>query len=270
MSVVKRIYLTDFGWLAGDGGWFLPGWGAMTYSERSPQRAWVEIPVTGAILDTDIGYLLFDTGVAPDAWQTHTKAVLEAFPVIKFEERNKLEMQLSSLGLKPSDIAFVIHSHLHFDHVGQTNLFKDQKTPLIVNKKELQTALMLLWMGKEGAYQSANLNDLKGANWYIVDLPVFEIAEGIRLYFSGGHTPGHTVLAVKTKKNNTYFFTADHIHLPRELELESKGWLLSDYDEWLTFVKQLKVWEKANKAKIVICHDPDFWNKYPSIPNYLE
>jgi N-acyl homoserine lactone hydrolase len=270
MSVVKKIFLFDFGWLAGDGGWFLPGWGAVTYSQKTPERAWVEIPVTGVLLDTDIGYIVFDTGVAPNAWQTHTKAVMEAFPLIKFTDNNRIERQLANLNLKPSDVAYIIHSHLHFDHVGQTNVFKDHKTPIIVHKKELQSALMLLWMGKEGAYQSANLNELKGANWFIVDLPAFELAEGIRLYFSGGHTSGHMVLSVKTKNGNTYFFTGDHIHLPRELEAESKGWLLADYDEWLTFVKQLKLWERANNAKIVICHDPDFWKKYPSIPKYLE
>ncbi|MCE4611957.1 MAG: N-acyl homoserine lactonase family protein, partial [Desulfurococcales archaeon] len=262
--------LLDYGWLAGDGGWFLPGWGAATYSEREPRRVWVEIPVSGVLLDTDIGYILFDTGVAPDAWETHTRPVLEAFPIIKFGDENRLENQLKAVGLKPEDVAYVIQSHLHFDHVGQTYLFKDHKTPIIVHKKELQFALMMLWMGKEGAYQSANLEPLKGANWFIFDGNFFELAEGIRIYFSGGHTPGHVVLSVKTKKGNVYFFTGDHIHLPRELEVESKGWLLADYDEWLTFVKQLKLWERAQKAKIVICHDPDLWKKYPKAPNYME
>jgi hypothetical protein len=59
----RRIYLLDYGWLAGDGEWFLPGWGAATYSEREPKRVWVEFPVFGALLDTDVGYILFDTGV---------------------------------------------------------------------------------------------------------------------------------------------------------------------------------------------------------------
>jgi N-acyl homoserine lactone hydrolase len=73
----------------------------------------------------------------------------------------------------------------------------------------------------------------EGCYWYIVDLPVFELTEGVKLYFSGGHTTGHMTLAVKTSRGNNYFFTADHIHIPRELELESKGWLLGDYDEWV-------------------------------------
>jgi len=78
---------------------------------------------------------------------------------------------------------------------------------------------MMLWLGKESGYQSANLEPLKGANWYIVDLPVFEYAEGVKLYFSGGHTTGHMTLAVRTNRGNSCFFTADHIHIPRELEL---------------------------------------------------
>lgn len=129
---------------------------------------------------------------------------------------------------------------------------------------------MMLWLGKDGGYRSANLEPLKGANWYIVDLPVFELTEGVKLYFSGGHTTGHMTLAVKTSRGNNYFFTADHIHISRELELESKGWLLGDYDEWLTFVKQIKIWERIDRYKLVIAHDPDLWSKYPKIPRYLE
>jgi len=267
---VRRIYLLDYGWLAGDGGWFLPGWGAATYSEREPKRVWIEFPVSGALLDTDAGYILFDTGVALDAWKTHTRNVMEAFPFIKYSDDNRIENQLKRLNLRVEDIAAVIHSHLHFDHVGQTVVFRDTKTPLIVHKKELQTALMLLWLGKEGGYQSANLEPLKGANWYIVDLPVFELTDGVKLYFSGGHTSGHMILTVRTSKGNNYLFTADHIHIPKELELESKGWLLGDYDEWLTFVKHIKLWERIDRHKIIICHDPDLWSKYPRIPGYLE
>jgi glyoxylase-like metal-dependent hydrolase (beta-lactamase superfamily II) len=128
----------------------------------------------------------------------------------------------------------------------------------------------MLWLGKDCRYRSANLEPLKGANWYIVDLPVFELTEGVKLYFSGGHTTGHMTLAVKTSRGNNYFLTADHIHISRELELESKGWLLGDYDGWLTFVKQIKIWESIDRYKLVVAHDPDLWSKYPKIPRYLE
>ena len=59
---------------------------------------------------------------------------------------------------------------------------------------------MMLWLGKDGRYRSADLEPLKGANWYIVDLPVFELTEGVKLYFSRGHTTGHMTLAVKISR----------------------------------------------------------------------
>ncbi|MDT7895254.1 MAG: MBL fold metallo-hydrolase [Desulfurococcales archaeon] len=62
---------------------------------------------------------------------------METFPFIRYNEENRIENQLKQIGLRLEDIAAVVHSHLHFDHVGQTVVFKDLKTPLIVHKKEL-------------------------------------------------------------------------------------------------------------------------------------
>ena len=45
---------------------------------------------------------------------------------------------------------------------------------------------------------------------------------------------------------------------------------MGDADEWHSYIRKLKVREKASKEKIVISHDPDFWNKYPKAPKYLE
>jgi len=92
----KKIYLLDLGMLGGDSGWFLPGaaGGAKTYSNRNATSQWIEIPVSAALIEHPEGYILLDTGIAPDAMQTHEKGLMEAFPIIKFSEENKLEKQL--------------------------------------------------------------------------------------------------------------------------------------------------------------------------------
>ncbi|WP_081801162.1 MBL fold metallo-hydrolase [Candidatus Acidianus copahuensis] len=51
--------------------------------------------------------------------------LFQLFPLLKFSEENRLENQLKELGLKVSDIDYVVFSHLHLDHTGQAYMFKD-------------------------------------------------------------------------------------------------------------------------------------------------
>ncbi|ARD84866.1 metallo-beta-lactamase superfamily protein [Ferroplasma acidiphilum] len=266
----EKIYLLDYGWLGGDCGWFLPGaaGGAMTYSNRNPEKKWIEIPVSGALIQHKDGYILFDTGISPEAMKTHEKGLMEAFPITRISDENKLENQLKKINVKPADISFVVISHLHLDHIGQAGIFKDLKTPIIVQKTELESALSLLWQGKGGAYDISDLDPLRNANWFPINDEKFEIMDGVEAEFTGGHTRGHQVLNVKTK-NKKYIFTGDYLHLPEEYNTESKGWLLSNANEWQDYMGKLKLKGKTG-TNMVIGHDPDLWNKYPRAPNYLE
>lgn len=81
---------------------------------------------------------------------------------------------------------------------------------------------------------------------------------------------GHQVMHDETKNGYNHTFTGDYMHFPKEYEIEAKGWLLSDADEWHSYIRKLKVKEKARKAKMIINHDPDFWSKYPKAPKYFE
>ncbi|MFB6470172.1 MAG: N-acyl homoserine lactonase family protein [Vulcanisaeta sp. AZ3] len=267
---VKNVYLLDMGWLGGDIGWFLPGAGAMTYSDKSPKREWVLIPIMAAVVEHTDGYILFDTGISPDYMKTHQKGVIEAFPIEKFSDENRLERQLALLNLKPEDISFVVLSHLHIDHVGQASLFKDSKTPLIVQRKELEYALTSLWMGKYGAYDPADLDPLRGANWVPIEEPSFELLDGIMLEFTGGHTPGHQAMVVDVGNGKKFIFTGDFLHLPQELDLESKGWLLGDALEFENYVKRIKTRLVTKRYKLIITHDPELWNKYPKAPKPIQ
>ncbi|MCY0859774.1 MAG: N-acyl homoserine lactonase family protein [Sulfolobaceae archaeon] len=265
---VKNVYLLDLGWLGGDIGWFLPGaaGGAMTYSNKNPKREWVLIPVSAAVIEHTDGYILFDTGIAPDAMQTHEKGLMEAFPIEKFSEENRLEKQLALLNLKPEDIMYVVISHLHLDHIGQAVIFKDLKTPIIVQKKELQYALLMLWQNKGGAYDFADLAPLRGANWIPIGDEKLELLDGVEAEFTGGHTPGHQVLNVDVGNGKKFTLTGDYLHLPKELDLQAKGWLLGDADEWHTYIAKMRMRLASKKYKLIISHDPDLWNKYPKAP----
>ena len=58
-------------------------------------------------------------------------------------------------------------------------MFKDAKTPLIVHKKEVQNVLYFYRFNRIGAYQSVDLEALRGANWYPIDVTHFELLPGV-------------------------------------------------------------------------------------------
>ncbi len=272
MIGVKKIYLLDYGWLSGEMGWFIPD--PATWSDKLAGKikepTWVEIPVTGALIEHRDGYVLIDAGSHPEAEKVWVRGVWEVFPMSKFTDENKLENQLKFIGLKPSDINFVVFTHLHLDHVGQAYLFKEYKTPFIAHFREINYAALLYFLGKAGAYQPIDMENLKGANWHPFKDQFMELLPGINLILVGGHTPGSILVEVKTEAGNTYIFTGDFLHLPEELNVESKGWLLGNAEEYLIGVKKLKLMNRKPRTHLVISHDPKLWEKYPKAPKYLE
>jgi glyoxylase-like metal-dependent hydrolase (beta-lactamase superfamily II) len=157
---------------------------------------------------------------------------------------------------------------LLLDHAGGAYIFAP-KTPLIAHKKELMYVLYLIWLGNTGVYQPVDLEPLKGASWHTFDGESFELLPGIDLMFVGGYTPGSIIVRMVTDTGKAYIFTGDFIHLPLEIEVESKGWLLSDVDEWLTSLRKLKLLAMRPNTHLVIAHDPKLWEKYPKAPKAL-
>lgn len=270
MSSVKKIYLLDYGQLAGEVGWYLQKAERYVDKDKPKTREWFYLPVSGALIEHDDGYLLFDTGLNMESRKIVPKDILDVFPILKLDESNSLENQLKMLNLKPEDISMVVLSHLHWDHSGQASIFKDLKTPIVVHKRELSYALYSTWIGKAGAYLFENLEPLRGSNWVPIEDTQYVLYPGIEVILMGGHTPGSMMLKVTTKQGNTYLFTSDFIQVPVELDVESMGWLMGDAEEWYTSVRKLKMLLRNKRTYAVIGHDPELWNKYPKIPKGIE
>lgn len=266
----EKLYLLDLGWLGGDIGWFLPGGpgGAATKSNRNPPSTWVEVPCSAALIEHKDGLILFDAGASPDAMTTRPGPT-ENFPLTRFVDDNRLEAQLAAIGYKPEDIAYIVISHLHWDHVGQLPIFGSRRVPLILQKKELEWALYSIWNGRGVYYTLDDLKPLVGANWFPLAEKYFELLDGVALEWTGGHTPGHQIAKVTLRSGNSYVLTGDYLHIPEEYELETKGWLLQDAEEWQIELRKLKLEVLAKKSKLVLSHDPKLWEKYPKAPKAL-
>ncbi len=138
------------------------------------------IPVSGFLVPHSTGTLLFDTGMSPadeevrERYHPRLQTALEA---------------LATIGAGPKDVDRIANCHLHVDHAGNNYLFPD--TPVLVQDAELTAA-------KEPDFTFPHFTfDYPGAALEVIDGET-DIAPGLRLVPTPGHTPGHQSLLVDT------------------------------------------------------------------------
>jgi N-acyl homoserine lactone hydrolase len=107
------------------------------------------------------------------------------------EDVQSLEEGLKKLGLALRDIEIVLMTHLHWDHVALASSFPDAK--FIVQKREYDFAInphpaVASAYDKE-LFMNLNIELIEGDK---------EIAEGIKVFLTPGHTPGGQSIAIDT------------------------------------------------------------------------
>jgi len=111
--------------------------------------------------------------------------------------------------VQPADVQLVVHTHLHIDHAGQTDLFP-MTTAVVVNRRELEYAVS----GLSGpSYPPEDIKHLidrlhtPGALW-LLDLEntqVEHLLPGLRCLPAGGHTEGSMLVVVETEQGPACF-----------------------------------------------------------------
>jgi len=130
----------------------------------------------------------------------NVKAVLDAYGINAFCRREpewEIGNALAKVGVRPEEIDVVILTHLHFDHVGNNELFT--KAKFIVERDELAWALSPPPFGvfyyPEFAHHVANVR----TQILAVDGDV-RIEPGVEIWKVGGHSPGSLAVAVETDR----------------------------------------------------------------------
>jgi N-acyl homoserine lactone hydrolase len=136
-----------------------------------------QAPVHGFVLKHPrAGAILVDTGVGwPHELIRHWTIV-----------NRRMADALDEHGLSPADVRIVINTHLHFDHCGQNAVFKH--APFYVQRTELERARREESLTKEWF-------DFAGARFEVVDGDA-EVAPGVRVMATPGHTTGHQCVVV--------------------------------------------------------------------------
>ncbi len=168
-------------------------------------------PVHAWVIHHPDGVILFDTGIgtgndAIDGWYA--------------PEVTELSDALGSVQVTVEDIAGLVLSHLHFDHCGQQRLLD---APVFVQSDEHLEAQQPGYTVEEwAAIPPERLRLMAGDA---------EVAEGVKVLATPGHTPGHQSVVVDSDEGRVVLagqcaFRAVEVRTgePQETNLHDPSW----------------------------------------------
>ena len=216
----------------------------------------VEIPVIPVLIDTDDGYILFDTGLDPaglsspeEVWGIKKKVVR------RFSEENDIRHQLDLIGVKPEDIRYVVNSHFHWDHTGGNRFFSE--ATFFVQKSEYRF----------GYYPDSFVESLyikphfdHPLNYQLIEGD-YEVVEGVYIITTPGHTPGHQSLVVQMP-DETAILMADAVYSKENYDLDIPPGNTWDITKAIESMNKLKYLAKMTDGNMYITHDPNFWKDH--------
>ncbi|HSS92776.1 MAG TPA: N-acyl homoserine lactonase family protein [Candidatus Dormibacteraeota bacterium] len=200
--------------------------------------AFNRIPVHGFVIKhPTAGAIMVDTGVG---WPTE---LVQEWKVVNRHAADAL----AEHDLSPADVRIVINSHLHFDHCGQNAVFKH--APFYIQRSELDRA-------RRAETLTAEWFDFAGARFELLDGDA-EIAEGVRIVATPGHTVGHQSVLVDTPDGDAIMigdaaYTAD---IFRERENADLSRWRGQYEDREAWTESLRLLHDMRPHAVHFCHD---------------
>ena len=207
------------------------------------------IPVYSVLIEHDDGLFLFDTGIDLG----HMNRVLP-FELPEQTAEQTIPAQLAACGFELGDVTTLVNSHLHIDHVGGNQLFAGTKARNVLHAKELAQARnhepfeFFGYSDKSWDYEGANLVPVTGD---------FELAKGLALYETPGHTVGHQSVIVDTPDGGAVMigdaaFTADIYREADDADLTIWDGQYTDRTAWS---ESLHTLHALRPHAVHFCHD---------------
>ena len=144
----------------------------------------LDFPLIAYYLDGERKILVDTGGSAPDSAQGRKVA-----PYIRTPEQ-ELEAALGNIGVSAQDVEYVVFTHLHWDHAGNSNLFPNAK--FICQKIEYESLT-----DPDCEKTGYDLEYVLGFDYELVDGDV-ELFDGVSVITAPGHTRGMQCVAVDT------------------------------------------------------------------------
>ena len=275
-----RVCLLDGGSLAIDG--------YKVYWNRGPGGD-IRFPVYSVLIDHEDGLFVYDTGFD----LLHMQTYIPGDQPLQTAEQT-LPAQLAKVGLQPSDVTHVLSSHLHIDHCGGHEYFPQALVycHALEYAQAMKPALFERLSYSDLSYDpgleavrdgrqagSEGDGDHMSSPRYKLIRGDFEVARGIRLIETLGHSAGHYSLLVEFPgedgvtgpgaagtRRRPMLFTGDAAMTPRNLEIMVIGGFHLDPVKGVESLQRIKDVQAEYGAELFFSHSmPEFdtWRKAP-------
>ncbi|MEB7816617.1 AhlS family quorum-quenching N-acyl homoserine lactonase [Mammaliicoccus sciuri] len=257
-----KLYVLDNGRMRMDKNLMIAGSNQATLDNPNAPNEMFEFPIYTVFIDHPEAKILFDTACNPNSmgengrWINQTQ---KAFPYTA-DESCYLPNRLEQINVDPSEVDYVVASHLHLDHAGCLEYFTN--ATVIVHDDELNGTMQTYARNqKAGAYIWADIdawikNDLtwKTIKPYEDNL---EIVKGVKvLNFGSGHAWGMIGLEVETQELGTLILASDAIYTAESMgDILKPPGILYDSIGWTRSVEKIKRLAKEKNAQIWFGHD---------------
>jgi 4-pyridoxolactonase len=220
----------------------------------------VRFPVYSVLIDHPEGLFLFDTGYDFE----HVQRVLPFEEPIQ-QPSQTIPEQLKLCGYTPDDVRMLVNSHLHFDHVGGNRFITKAKT--VLHSKELPQARnpepfeRFGYSDKQFDHPAARFDTIEGD---------VEIAKGLQLFETPGHTIGHYSLLVQFEDRRPILFSFDAAYTHETLEREIQSSFHIDPVAGVRSIRRVKQLAQDHDAEIFVSHEMEAFETYKKAPDFYE
>jgi N-acyl homoserine lactone hydrolase len=215
--------------------------GSLTIPRGAPMEDRV-LPVQAFLIAHSGGVLLFDTGLGAE--------YPEFDQLLAPVGRRPLADSLAELDRKVADVTAIVNCHLHYDHCGGNSLFPG--VPTFVQAREFEARGDLNWYVPDRVeFEGADLRLIRGEE---------EVAPGMRVVPTPGHTPGHQSLVIRDGDGPVILagqaaYTAAEFADP---EAEPARGLKTAWDGQV-FLRSMRLLRGLNPRRVYFTHDAEFW-----------
>jgi len=216
----------------------------------------LRFPIYGVLIDHPEGLFLFDTGYD----LAHVQRVFAIEEPIQAPGETVAE-QVTLCGYRPENVKFILNSHLHFDHVGANRHFPRATT--LVHKQELRQAKVPESFERY-AYSDQSF-DHPNVRYELLEGDT-EIARGLRVFETPGHTVGHYSLLVEMTSRPPMLFTGDAAYSMESIEREIISGFHNEPTAGVRSIKRLRKLAKHYEAELFVPHDMEAYQGYRRAP----
>lgn len=230
------------------------------------------VPVSFYVYKSPKGNVMFDCGnndktiTDPAGWWG---PLAKGFG-LKMTQDDAIPVQLAKIGLKTSDIKYLVVGHLHLDHGGNIGQFPN--ATLVVQDEEVQAATAPD-VGFSVFYIPGDFADMKNQNVMKIKGDMDLFGDGsFRIFSAPGHTKGSQFAVARLPKTGTVIMTSDVVYLKENLDKN----LIPPIPGTSNAIEAYKSYQKirhirdSENAKIFYGHDPEVFKSTKVAPEFYD